>query len=102
MDARVARCMLVAKVLVADGLLPDAEKHFLREAMDQEGLSDEERALVDRLEGWADAERLLAAEPEADKRAFMDRLASAVLVDGHISPHERGAVEAIAKALGLS
>ena len=41
-------------------------------------------------------------EPAADKRALVDRLLEAALVDGKLSPHETTTIAALTKALVLS
>ena len=56
MTANVAKCLLVSKVLVADGIMSDDEHWFLSLSMDKLGLSPDERAAVSELEGWDEAE----------------------------------------------
>ena len=51
MNTNVAKCLLVSKVLVADGMMSDAEKEFLANMMTKLGLSDDERNRVINLEG---------------------------------------------------
>lgn len=101
MDVRVAECLLIAKVLVADGIMTDTEKDFLRRAMDALELDEADRARVHDLEGWDEAEPLVAALPADQKRAVVDKVVAAALVDGQLSPHEMDAVEKITAALGL-
>ncbi|MBZ0116258.1 MAG: TerB family tellurite resistance protein [Sandaracinaceae bacterium] len=101
MDERVARCVLVAKVLAADGIMTEHERAFLENAMDASGLSEEERRRVRDLEGWDQAEAQIAALSEAERRAFMDSLVNAVLADGKVSPHEMQTIEKLAAALRL-
>ncbi|MCC7543064.1 MAG: TerB family tellurite resistance protein [Deltaproteobacteria bacterium] len=101
MDERVAQCLLVANVLVADGMMSDLERGFLRNVMDQMGLDDASRRLVTDLDGLDEAERVVATLPEPRRRELLDVLLAAVLVDGKISPHERTMVDRITGALGL-
>lgn len=101
MDERLAQCLLVAHVLVADGMMSDEERAFLREVMDAAELDDEGRRRVSDLEGVDEAERLVAALPEERRRELLDTLLSAVLADGRISPHERALIEKVTAALGL-
>lgn len=101
MNERVARCMLVAKVLVADGIMTESEKTFLRQAMDRMGLSEEEREQVFALEGWDEAEPIVRGLSEDDKRALVDELTEAALTDGKLGPQETDAVRRITEALGL-
>lgn len=101
MDLRVAKCLLIVKVLVADGIMTDREKAFLDLAMTRLGLSDAECASVFRLDGWDEAEGVVANLSDDEKRAFLDELAHAALVDRQLSAYELDAVEAIGKALGV-
>lgn len=101
MDVRLAECLLIAKVLVADGIMTVTEKDFLRRAMDALDLTEAERAKVHDLEGWDEAEPLVAALPADAKRAVVDKVVAAALVDGQLSPHEMDAVKKITAALGL-
>ena len=101
MDDRLARCMLIAKVLAADGIFTDSEREFLEAAMNAHHLTEEERARVRDLEGWDEAEASVRTLPQADKRAFMDGLVAAVLADGRVSPHEMNVIQKLGDALGL-
>ncbi|HJL17198.1 MAG TPA: TerB family tellurite resistance protein [Sandaracinaceae bacterium LLY-WYZ-13_1] len=101
MDVTVARCLLIAKVLASDGIMTDEERAFLESSMEALGLSEDDRARVRDLEGWDEAEPLVAALSEAEKREFMDGLVQAVLADGKVSPHEMQTIEKLSSALGL-
>ncbi len=101
MDERVARCLLIAKVLAADGIMTDDEREFLESAMEALGLDPVERAQVRNFEGWEEAEPIIAALGIEEKRALMDGLVSAVLADGKVSPHEMRPIERLSHALGL-
>ena len=92
MDDRVARALVVAKVLVADGMMTPEEKGFLDRIMGKLELDDAQRAKVHDLEGLDEAESVTASLPEADRRA---------LVDGKLSPHETEAVAKLTTALNL-
>lgn len=102
MDERVARCMLIAKVLAADGIMTDEERDFLETAMEALGLDPLERAAVRNLEGWDEAEQVIAGLSLEEKRALMDGLVHAVLADGKVSPHEMQTIERLSQALGLA
>ncbi len=102
MDERVARCMLIAKVLAADGIMTDAERDFLETAMEALGLDPVERTQVRNFEGWDEAEQVIAALSLEEKRALMDGLVHAVLADGKVSPHEMQTIERLSQALGLA
>jgi uncharacterized tellurite resistance protein B-like protein len=102
MDAREARCMLLAKVLAADGIMTDHERAFLEDAMETYELDDAARGRVRNLDGWDEAEQIVSALDMAARRELMDSLVSAALADGKLSAHETAAIDKLAKALGLS
>jgi uncharacterized tellurite resistance protein B-like protein len=102
MDAREARCMLLAKVLAADGIMTDHERAFLEDAMESYELDNAARGRVRNLDGWDEAEQIVSALDMAARRELMDSLVSAALADGKLSAHETAAIDKLAKALGLS
>ncbi len=101
MDARVAKCLLVSKVLVADGLMTENERAFLSEVMERLGLTADERRRVIDLEGWDEAEPAVRDLPAEDKRAIVEMMVDAATADGKLSPLEMAAVKKITQALGL-
>ena len=48
MNANEAKCLVVSKVLVADGMMADGEREFLAQLMQTLGLTDEEPSEVRR------------------------------------------------------
>jgi uncharacterized tellurite resistance protein B-like protein len=101
MKSNVAKCLLVAKVLVADGVLSQDERSFLDASMRGLGLDDAEREGVLELDGWADAEPIVAALSTDEKRDLVSMLVDAASADGRLSPNELAAVKRITAALGL-
>jgi uncharacterized tellurite resistance protein B-like protein len=101
MNERTARCLLVARVLSADGMMTDSERAVLVEAMAQHDLDDAERAIVGDLEKMAEAEALVRALPEPTRRAILDDCIQAALADGKLSPLETRAVAEISAAIGI-
>ena len=101
MTANVAKCLLVAKVLLADGMITDEEREFLDDLMRKLGLTDAEQKRVGALEGVADAEGVARALPEADKQALLDLLVDAAAVDGRLARRELSIVQRLAAALGV-
>ena len=101
MNEKVAKCLLVSKVLVADGMMTDDEHAFLDGLMSQLGLTEAEKKAVIDLEGWDEAEPLVRALPEDEKREIVTLLVDAAGADGHLSPHELAAAQKVSKALGL-
>jgi tellurite resistance protein len=101
MDERVARCLLIAKVLAADGIITAEERELLEATMDALGLDPHQRQQVRDLDGWDEAEPIVAALSLTERRALMDGLLQAVVADGKVSPHETDAIARLSQALGL-
>ncbi len=101
MTANVAKCLLVSKVLVADGIMSDDEHWFLSTLMDKLGLSPPEREQVTDLEGWDEAEAIVKALPVDERRDLVAMLVDAASADGRLSPHELAAAKKVAAALGV-
>jgi uncharacterized tellurite resistance protein B-like protein len=101
MTANVAKCLLVAKVLVADGMMTDEERAFLDAIVRQLGLTDDEKRRVTELEGMAEAEAVARALPIHEKQALLDVLVDAAGSDGRLAALELGAVKRLAATLGL-
>lgn len=101
MKESVARCHLLARVLAADGIITPEERDLLNTTMAQLQLDDTERDHVTHFEHTNGAEVTLRALPEDDRRAFLDTLVEAALVDGRLTPHEVATIKAINRSLGL-
>jgi uncharacterized tellurite resistance protein B-like protein len=102
MNEKVAKCLLIAKVLVADGMMTDDERGFLDAVMAAEGLDDDERRRVIELDGWDDAERLVRALPIEQRRALIEQLVDAAAADGRLSAHELATIQQLSAELGVS
>lgn len=101
MDPKVAKCLLVSKVLVADGIMTENERVFLDRMMKGLGLDEAQRRHVLDLEGWDQAEPVVAKLSTDEKREFMSLLVDASSADGRLSPLEMATVKRITAALGL-
>jgi uncharacterized tellurite resistance protein B-like protein len=101
MSPKVAKCLLVSKVLVADGIMTENERAFLDKVMQGLGLDATERRRVLDLEGWDQAEPALATLSEDEKRELVSMLVDASSADGRLSPLELQTVKRITAALGL-
>jgi uncharacterized tellurite resistance protein B-like protein len=101
MTSNVAKCLLISKVLVADGMMGEDERVFLTDLMTQLGLSPEEKASVIELEGWDEAEGIVNALPLDDKLALIELLVDAASADGHLSPTEMATIKRVELALGV-
>lgn len=101
MNLKVAKCLLVSKVLVADGIMTENERVFLDKMMRGLGLDENERRGVLDLEGWDDAEPVVAKLSTDEKREFVSMLVDASSADGRLSPLELATVKRITAALGV-
>lgn len=101
MNPKVAKCLLVSKVLVADGIMTENERAFLDKVMRGLGLDDGERRGVLDLDGWDRAEPVVAQLSLDEKRELVDTLVDAASADGRLSPLEMSTVKRITSALGL-
>jgi len=102
MNEKVAKCLLIAKVLVADGMMTDDERGFLDAMMAAEGLDADERRQVTELDGWDDAERLVRGLPLEQRRALIEQLVDAAAADGRLSPHELATIRQLSAQLGVT
>lgn len=101
MTANVAKCLLVSKVLVADGMVTDDERAYLDGIMRKLGLTEGERRQVIELEGLDAALPMVQGLPLDEKRALLDMLVDAASADGRLSKLELGTVRRLAQALGI-
>lgn len=102
MNEKVAKCLLVSKVLVADGMMTDDERGFLDAMMTAEGLDAGERRCVIELEGWDQAESLVRALPIEERRALIEQLVDAASADGRLSANELATIRNVAAELGIT
>ena len=101
MTSNVAKCLLISKVLVADGMMADSERAYLDAIMTRLGLDADERRSVIELENWDDAEAIVAALSVEDRLDLIELLVDAAASDGHLSPHELATIQRVEKALGV-
>lgn len=101
MNEKVAKCLLVSKVLVADGMMTEDERAFLESMMARLGLDADERRRVIELEGWDQAEPLLGSLSLDQRRDLVSSLLDAASADGVLSAHELSTIKRAATELGL-
>ena len=101
MNPRVAKCLLVSKVLVADGIMTDDERGFLDGLMAKLELTPAERAAVIELEGWDEAEPIVHALSVGERREIVELLIDAAGADGRLSALELATVKRVAVALDV-
>ncbi|MBX3192875.1 MAG: TerB family tellurite resistance protein [Labilithrix sp.] len=101
MDPRVAKCLLLSKVLAADGIMTENERAFLDGAMNRMGIADDQRRRILDLEGWDEAESALVHLSQDEKSEIVSQLVDAASADGRLSPLEMAMVKKISAALGV-
>ncbi|MBX3160994.1 MAG: TerB family tellurite resistance protein [Deltaproteobacteria bacterium] len=101
MSPNVAKCLVVSKVLVADGMMTDDERAFLGSMMDSLALSPAERQTVIDLEGLDEAESIVRGLSADERREIVALLIDAAAADGRLSPHELETAKKLTAALGL-
>ena len=101
MNVRVAKCLLLSKILVADGMVTENERAFLDRSMKDLGLTEEERRSVVALEGLSEAEDALVSIGPDEKSELMEWLLAAASADSRLSPLEAAELKRITAALGL-
>lgn len=101
MNDSVAKCLVVSKVLVADGMMTDEEKAFLDDMMTTLALSDDEKRAVHDLDGVDQAMTQVKALPVEQRQDIVEQLVDAASADGKLSPLELDVVKRVTKALGL-
>jgi tellurite resistance protein len=97
----MAKCLVISKILVADGMMTDEERGFLAAMMGKLGLSPDEQRRVIELEGLDEADRIVGALSVDERRDIVALLVDAASADGKLSPHELAAVKRMTAALGL-
>ncbi len=101
MTPNMAKCLLVSKVLVADGIMTDGERAFLHALMTRLALSPDERQQVTDLEGWDEAEPIVRSLSVDEKREIVEMLVDAASADGNLSGLELQTVKRVAAALEI-
>ncbi|MEO8706348.1 MAG: TerB family tellurite resistance protein [Kofleriaceae bacterium] len=101
MNANEAKCLVISKVLVADGMMTDEERAFLAGMMDTLALTAEERHRVVQLERLDDADAVVRGLSEDERRDVVALLVDASSADGKLSAHELETVKRLTAALGL-
>jgi uncharacterized tellurite resistance protein B-like protein len=100
-NPNVAKCLVVSKVLIADGMMADEEREFLDGMMASLGLTDAEKRTVYDLEGADEADALVKGLPKQERQDIVSQLVDAASADGKLSPLEMEVVKRVTKALGV-
>ena len=100
MHKNIAMCHWIAEVIAADGVLDERELAYLETAMEDYGLTEDERHQVRSFQN-AGADAAASEMSDADKAKLRDDLLAATLIDGHISSLETDKVRRITELLGI-
>ena len=100
MDGDTARrvCQLVAGVLCSDGEMNEDERAFLKRVLEGFGMPTDV-ALMPTYE--EDVAGVLRGLPEAHRWRALDLVIKSAVVDGMITPQERGIIDVVAKELDI-
>lgn len=98
---KVARCRILATLVVADDFVEEVELEFLERAMSKLALTEEEKAQVMVLVNQDDALEALDSLTRDERLEFLDDLADVCWVDGDLDDYEVEQLRVICGALGL-
>ena len=101
MNTNVAKCLVVSKVLIADGMMSDGEREFLDGMMESLGLTDAEKRTVYDLDGIDQAAATVKGLPKEERQDIVSSLVDAAAADGKLSPLELDVVKRVTKTLGV-
>lgn len=101
MDPRVAKCLLVSKVLVADGMVTENERAFLDRLMKRLELDEAQRQSVIDLVDIDKAEAEVNKLSKEEKQEMVSVLVDAASADGRLSVLELKVVRDLSFALGI-
>lgn len=99
---RVARCRLIASIIVADDEVTEEELAFLERAMKRLQLTEEDKAKAMVLFDEAEAEEALAVLDRDERLGFLDEMAAAAWVDNHLDEYEIDRIQELAQAMSLN
>ena len=103
MDDKVQICKLVALAIMIDSQITDTEFDFLDKLMDNYGLNEEQRHSVRQRNFDDDPQELAKSLTDAgSKHELIKELASAVILDGELSPIEKNLIAKVAVTVGVS
>lgn len=98
---KIARCRLIATLIVADDEVDDREIALLERTMVGLEMSDEEKARSMVVMGEEVAAEALKTLSREERVGFLNHLAEVAWVDGHLGDYEVEVILRVAKAMGL-
>lgn len=98
---KVARCRILATLVVADDFVDEVELEFLERAMSKLHLSEAEKAQVMVLLDQDDALEALDSLTTSEREEFLDDLADVCWIDGDLDDYEIEQLRVVCEALGI-
>lgn len=98
---KVARCRLLATLVVADDYVEEVELEMLERAMQRLELDEEEKARVMVLLDEDEALNALDSLTDDERKEFLDELAELVWVDDDLDTYEIEQLNKVATAMGF-
>jgi len=99
---RVARCRLIASIIVADDEVTEEELEFLERAMKRLGLTEQDKAKAMVLFDESEAQNALSALDRDARLGFLKEMADAAWVDNNLDDYEVERIQELATAMSLS
>lgn len=98
---KVARCRILASLVVADDFVEEVELEFLQRTMDRLGLTEDEKARVMVIVDTDEALDALDSLTDDERARFLDSLAEVAWIDGDLDDYEVEQIRNVAFAMGL-
>jgi len=92
---------LLEAVVMADGVVSDEEREFLRRVVERFGITEHEVADRPVMSSPGEAMATLRGLPQDVQTRVMALLVEAAIVDGSVAPEERALLLASAASLGI-
>ena len=92
---------LLEAVVMADGVVSDEEREFLRRVVERFGITEHDRADRPVMSSPGEAMATLRGLPQDVQTRVMALLVEAAVVDGNVAPEERALLLASAASLGI-
>ncbi len=97
---KLTYCRVVARLLIEDEEVTDAEHEFLERLMDRLGLEEEDKhQVVEQIDTRGDVATEIRGLPEADRRALLLELRNAAMADDAFGEREQQLIDAVEREL---
>lgn len=99
---KIARCRLLATLVVADDNVEESELEFLERAMERFELTEEDKVKVMVLLDEDEALEAIESLPDNERHEFLNDLAEIAWIDGDLDRYEIDQVHKVATAMGFN